>query len=229
MNSISENISALNERIEKACARSGRNPGEIHVIAVAKTVGADSVLEATKAGIINIGENRVQELNSKFAVLGDICKWHMIGHLQTNKVKQLIDKVDLIHSVDSIDLAQEINKKAASLGKVTKILMQVNISGEESKSGVKPERIFDFAFALSVLGNIKVLGLMTIAPLISDEMTVRPVFSELYKISVDMKHQNIDNVDMDFLSMGMSNDFEFAIEEGSNMIRVGTAIFGKRI
>ncbi len=180
------------------------------------------------AGITDIGENRVQELCSKYEILDNSCNWHLIGHLQTNKVKYVIDKVRLIHSVDSIKLAREIDRQAAKAGKTVDVLIQVNVANEEMKYGIAPEEVYDFLTEASGLGNIKVKGLMTIAPFAQDMGDIRPIFRRMRKIYIDMRNENIDNISMEFLSMGMSNDFETAIEEGSNMVRIGTAIFSKR-
>jgi len=225
---IAENIEKVKKRVFSAAERSGRNPCDIKIIAVTKTVSAEAVEEAIKSGITDMGENRVQELCSKYEIINNKCSWHLIGHLQKNKVKYVIDKVRLIHSVDSVELAEEINKHAAKANKIMDVLVQVNVSGEETKFGIEPGQVYNFLTKLSGLGNIKVRGLMTIAPLVSEKEDVRPIFRQLKKIFIDMKNENIDNISMEFLSMGMSNDFEVAIEEGSNMVRIGTAIFGKR-
>lgn len=225
---INENCKNVEERIRTAAIRAGRNPDEIKLIAVTKTVDADRICKALEYGITDVGENRVQELCDKYSLFGDRCKWHLIGHLQTNKVKYIIDKVSLIHSLDSMELAEEIQKRAEKAGRIVDVLVQVNVAKEATKFGIDAASTADFLRKLSKMGNIKVRGLMTIAPFSEDPEQVRWVFSDLRKLHIDIIEENIDNIDMDYLSMGMSNDFEVAIEEGANMVRVGTAIFGKR-
>jgi pyridoxal phosphate enzyme (YggS family) len=225
---LRENLDGVCERIERACARSGRKSNEITLVAVTKTVEPERIIRVIDEGISNLGENKVQEICDKFESVNRPCSWHLIGHLQTNKVKYIIDKVSLIHSVDRLELAQEIQKRAEKSGKVMDILVQVNIAQEEQKSGVYTDKLYDLITGISTLRNLRVKGLMTIAPFTEDPEAVRPVFRELNKISVDIKNENIDNINMGLLSMGMSNDFEVAIEEGANIIRVGTAIFGRR-
>ncbi len=227
--SIAENVKRVKEKIENACARVGRNPEEITLIGVTKTHGADIINEGIAAGITDIGENRVQELMSKIDDINKKAKIHLIGHLQSNKVKYIADKVEMIHSVDSLKLAKEISNKALSYGKVMDILIQLNISGEESKSGLAPQELDEFLEEVSSMKGIFVKGLMTIPPIESGKMSVsREIFRECNKIFVDKRKKIYDNIKMDILSMGMSNDFEIAIEEGSNMVRVGRAIFGER-
>lgn len=228
MEYIAENISDIKERIRRAAAKSGRKETDITLVAVTKTVEPERIIKAIEEGIVDLGENRVQELNEKYDNIRRECKWHLIGHLQTNKVKYIIDKVKLIHSVDSLELAHEIQKRAEKAGRVMDILVQVNVAGEETKSGIAPQETLDFIREIAVLGNIKVRGLMTIAPLAAKPEEVRYVFRDLRNKLIDIKKENNDNIDMTYLSMGMSNDFEVAIEEGSNIVRVGTAIFGKR-
>jgi len=225
---IKSNIEEVRKRVEKAALKSGRNPGDIKIIGVTKTVDTDRIMKAIDAGIVDLGENRVQELLEKYDKINRECRWHLIGHLQTNKVKYIIDKVSLIHSVDRIELVQEIQKRAEKIGRIVDVLVQVNVAEEESKFGIRTSEALDFVKEVSRFENIKVRGLMTIAPLVENPETVRYVFRELRKLLIDIRQENIDNINMDFLSMGMSNDFEIAVEEGSNMIRVGTAIFGRR-
>ena len=225
---IKSNIEEVRKRVEKAALKSGRNPGDIKIIGVTKTVDTDRIMKAIDAGIVDLGENRVQELLEKYDKINRKCRWHLIGHLQTNKVKYIIDKVSLIHSVDRIELVQEIQKRAEKIGRIVDVLVQVNVAEEESKFGIRTSEALDFVKEVSRFENIKVRGLMTIAPLVENPETVRYVFRELRKLLIDIRQENIDNINMDFLSMGMSNDFEIAVEEGSNMIRVGTAIFGRR-
>lgn len=225
---ITENINAINRRIREAALRCGRNVEEIKLIAVSKTVGTDRIKEAFQCGITDYGENRVQELCDKYDILDMECNWHLIGHLQTNKVKYILGKVSMIHSLDSIELALEIQKRAEKAGRQVNALVQVNVAGEESKFGISPESTLKFVREVSKMGNIRIKGLMTIAPLATDPEDIRWVFTDLRKLLIDIRQENIDNIDMECLSMGMSNDFEVAIEEGSNMIRIGTALFGKR-
>lgn len=249
---IKDNIAQILKRVGDAAVRSGRAPNDVTTIAVTKTVEPERILKSIECGLLNLGENKVQELCDKFDLVRDTggrfscivsnetrepspciaspCfpAWHLIGHLQTNKVKYIIDKVKMIHSVDRIELAEEIQKRAERAGKIMEVLLQVNIAEEESKFGMKKEMVYDFLKKVCKYSNMKVKGLMTIAPLAENPEDVRWVFKELGKLHIDITRENIDNIDMDYLSMGMSNDFEVAIEEGSNMVRIGTAIFGKR-
>jgi pyridoxal phosphate enzyme (YggS family) len=230
-NNIRENIDNIRMRVEKAALKAGRKPEEIKIIAVTKNIAPDKIIEAIDAGIVDLGENRVQELQDKINTINALKKnanWHMIGHLQRNKVKYLIDSVDMIHSLDSIELATETDKRAQKANRIIDVLVQVNIAGEKSKFGIYEDRVMDFVKKVSKCKNIKVKGLMTIAPLVQDPEDARFVFKQLRKIFIDISRENIDNIDMDYLSMGMSNDFEVAIEEGANIVRIGTAIFGKR-
>jgi len=229
---IKENIEVIRKRIEKAAIKAGRNPSDIKLIAVTKNVEPQNIIEAIEAGVVDFGENRVQELLNKANIIEEKSdknvKWHMIGHLQTNKVKYIVDKITMIHSLDSLKLAQEIDRKAQKLGKTIDVLIQVNIAEEASKFGLKKNEVLDFVKTVGSLKNIKVKGLMTIAPFAENPEQVRFVFSGLRKIFIDICRENINNIDMKYLSMGMSNDFEIAIEEGANIVRIGTAIFGKR-
>lgn len=228
MNYIKDNIAEIFQRVEAAACKTGRNLDDIHIIAVTKTVDEDRIVEAINCGLKNLGENRVQELCDKYEKIDKPCSWHLIGHLQTNKVKYIIDKVEMIHSVDRLDLAQEIQKRAERAGRVMEVLVQVNIAKEESKFGLEKEKVMGFLRQVCKFPNIRVRGLMTIAPFSLNPEDVRWVFTELRKLYIDISRENIDNIYMDYLSMGMSNDFEAAIEEGSNMVRIGTAIFCKR-
>lgn len=224
---LSEKLEEVRKKINGAAREAGTAPEDITLVAVTKTHGADVINEAVRLGITDIGENKVQEvLEKRDSVLP--VKWHLIGHLQTNKVKNIVDKVSLIHSVDSVKLLDEIEKQSKIKGITSNVLIQVNISGEETKYGIKPEdteRIIEYAEALS---NVKIRGLMTIAPKIYGEFTNRRYFDDIRRIFVDIKQKKYDNSTMDFLSMGMSGDFEEAIRAGSNMVRVGSAIFGMR-
>ena len=225
MSEIADRIAEVRRRIADAAARVGRDPGEIQLIAVSKTVDIPQVLDAYEnAGQMAFGENRVQELVRKY---DPRFQWHQIGHLQTNKVKYIVDKVELIHSVDSLHLAEEINRQGEKIGKTVSVLLQVNVSGEESKFGVSPCEVFSLVTKMSQMRNISLKGLMTMAPNVTNPEKTRLFFRELKNIYIDIGNKKIDNVHMNYLSMGMSNDFEIAIEEGANLIRVGTSIFTK--
>jgi len=225
---IKRNLEIIREKIEKAAAKSGRKFEDIMLVAVSKTVEPEKIIKAIDEGITELGENRVQELTQKYDIINRDCNWHLIGHLQTNKVKYIVDKVKLIHSVDRYSLAAEINDRASKIGKKVDILVQVNISGEQSKFGVSEKEALSLIRQIAELENLRVRGLMTIAPYTSNPETVRYVFAGLRKLSIDIEKENINNINMEYLSMGMSNDFEVAIEEGSNIVRIGTALFGER-
>ena len=226
---ICANLAEINEKIAVAAAKSGRKREDITLVAVSKTVGAAEVNEAYASGQRVFAENRVQCLLEKLDTtaqynMNDV-DWHLIGSLQTNKVKYIIDKVSLIHSVDSIHLAEEINKCAAKKGLKMNCLLQVNVSGEESKHGVELEDVDRIVEEFTKFDNLTLKGLMTMAPSEADEYELRSIFSKLHKKYIDIGSQKGHNVDMSYLSMGMTHDFTYAIEEGSNMIRVGTGIF----
>ena len=225
---IAHNVDKINKRIEVSAKKSGRNPDDITLIAVSKTVDADVIRCAYDHGIRDFGENKVQEIMNKYDKLPGDVRWHLIGHLQKNKVKYIIDKVVMIHSVDSYSLIDEIELRAAKCDKVMDILLQVNVSGEESKFGVSPDEVLDYVRYISQKPHIRLRGLMTIAQYAQNTEETRPIFAKLSEIYIDIKQERLDNVYMDYLSMGMSNDFEVAIEEGANLIRVGTSIFGER-
>ena len=235
-NNVKENISSVMERVSKAAIGSGRKPEMIKVIAVTKNVEYERIMEALKTSTIrDLGENRVQELVSKFEIFNSKLEsnykninWHFIGRLQRNKVKYIVDKVKMVHSLDSIKLAQEINDRMEKVQRIMDVLIEVNVAEEKTKYGIKTNEVEDFLKEVSNFKYIKVKGLMTIAPKVPDPEEVRPVFRELKKIFIDISRKNIDNIDMVYLSMGMSNDFKVAIEEGSNIVRIGTSIFGKR-
>ncbi|MBE5964736.1 MAG: YggS family pyridoxal phosphate-dependent enzyme [Lachnospira sp.] len=229
MSTISKNISLVRENIATACKKTGRNIEEVTLIAVSKTKPVDMLKDAFDAGAIDFGENKVQELCDKIEHFqNEHMNWHMIGHLQTNKVKYIVDKVCLIHSVDSIKLALQIDKEAAKKGVIANILLEVNVAEEESKFGLTCENVEDLVKEISKLSNIRVKGLMTVAPYTENAEENRVYFRKLKQLSVDIKTKNIDNVSMDILSMGMTNDYMIAIEEGSTHVRVGTGIFGDR-
>jgi pyridoxal phosphate enzyme (YggS family) len=228
MSLISENIQSVEERIRAACARAGRSRDEVTLICVTKTMPVEDLRQAYDAGQRSFGENRVQEINDKFPQLPSDIQWHMIGHLQRNKVKYLMDKAVMIHSVDSAALAQTISKEAVKAGRVMDILLEVNAAEEESKFGLTCADVLPLVREIAPLPGIHICGLMTVAPFTDDPETNRVFFRKLRDLSVDIGRESIDNVSMHILSMGMTGDFEVAIEEGATHIRVGTAIFGKR-
>lgn len=225
---IRENLRTVEDRIQAACRQCGRNREEVQLIAVSKTKPVEMLEEAYACGCRDFGENKVQELVDKYERLPKDIRWHMIGHLQRNKVKYIVDKVYLIHSVDSLRLAEEISKEAVKKDIQASILVEVNVAEEESKFGVKVEDTEELVRKAALLPNIHVQGLMTIAPYVEDPEANRPIFRRLCKLAVDIKMKNIDNVHMDVLSMGMTGDYQVAIEEGATMVRVGTGIFGDR-
>ena len=225
---MKENIEEVRSRIENACRKAGRDPSEVTLIAVSKTMPVEDLLRARELGMKHFGENKVQEIVDKYDQIPKDQTWHMIGHLQRNKVKYIIDKVAMIHSVDSLRLAEAISKEAVKKDVVMPVLIEVNVAGEESKFGVSPDDVKPLVKEISVLPNIRVKGLMTIAPFVENGEENRPVFRRLREISVDIAQENIDNVCMNVLSMGMTVDYDVAVEEGATMVRVGTAIFGKR-
>ena len=225
---LKENLAQVEENIQRACERAGRDRKEVTLIAVSKTKPVEMLREIYDAGIRVFGENKVQELVDKYEVLPEDIKWQMIGHLQRNKVKYIIDRVDLIHSVDSIRLAETIDKEAEKKGITAKILIEVNVAKEDTKFGLMPEEVDNFIEQLANYKHIQVQGLMTIAPFVSDPEENRPIFARLRELSVDIGKKNVDNINMSVLSMGMTNDYQVAIEEGATMVRVGTGIFGAR-
>ena len=225
---VAENIIQVKKKIGEACARSGRDPQEVTLIAVSKTKPASMVEEAAAVGVRDFGENKVQEILEKSPLFPKDFNWHMIGHLQRNKVKQIIGKTCLIHSVDSVRLAQQIEEEAAKKEIEVPILLEVNVAKEESKFGFFLEEVQDAVMEISAYPHVKIKGLMTIAPFVSDPEENREIFRKLNQFYVDMKSKNIDNVTMSVLSMGMTGDYEVAIEEGATMVRVGTGIFGAR-
>lgn len=226
METIKNNLETINKKIKKAALKVNRNFREIKLVAVTKTATIEQIKEAISTGVKIIGENKVQEAKEKYQILTADIEWHLVGHLQTNKVKYAIEIFDFIHSVDSIKLAKEIDKRSLQFGKITNVLVEVNISGEETKYGIKPEQVEPFLKEISEFSRIRVRGLMTIAPIVEDKEEVRPYFRKLRELSKEIKSKNIKNVKMDHLSMGMTDDFEVAIEEGANMVRIGRGIFG---
>lgn len=228
MQEIQDNIRNISQNIKDICIREGKDPENVTIIAVTKTVDADRINYAVECGMQNIGENKVQEIMNKHENIKGNVNWHLIGHLQTNKVKYIIDKVALIHSVDSVSLAEEISRRAEKAGLVKDVLVQVNVAEEATKFGIDYEEIDSFVKTLSQLSGIRVKGLMTIAPYFEDIELVRPVFRKLKEKFDQLSKADIPNVEMKYLSMGMTNDYKLAIEEGSNMVRIGTGIFGAR-
>lgn len=225
---IKENLETVSRHIQEACRIAGRSTENVTLIAVSKTKPISMLEEAYQEGIRDFGENKVQELCDKYDQLPKDIRWHLIGHLQRNKVKYVVGKTALIHSVDSFRLAEEIQKEAIKKNTIVSVLLQVNVAREESKSGFYTEEIFAMTEKIAALDHLRIQGLMTIAPFVENPEENRPVFSQLKQISVDILSKNIDNVTMDILSMGMSGDYLVAIEEGATMVRIGTGIFGAR-
>ncbi len=225
---IADNLNEIRFRMQEACRRSGRNMRDVTLIAVSKTKPLSALKDAYDADARDFGENKVQEIVEKAPQMPSDAHFHMIGHLQRNKVKQVLKHVVMIHSVDSVRLAEQIQADASRAGIVMDVLLEVNVAKEESKFGFMPEEVEDAVKVISQFPNVHICGLMTIAPFVDDAEENRPVFKKLYQLSVDIKSKNIDNVSMGVLSMGMSGDYEVAIEEGATLIRVGTSIFGTR-
>lgn len=222
---VEDNLLKIRENIRRACEKSGRNENDVTVMAVTKTVAPEKINRAVELGITVLGENRVQEFLSKYELVDKRAKWHIIGRLQKNKVKYIADKVEMIHSVDSVALAEEIDRQCKKHGRLMKVLVEVNVSGEESKGGIKAAYAADFVEKISKFENITVCGLMTMAPLGANDELLHQIFSNLYKISVDISAKKLDNVTMDCLSMGMSGDYVIAVEEGATIVRIGHALF----
>lgn len=225
---IKENLDQVRENIKMACEAAGRKNSDVTLIAVSKTKPVSMLMEAYECGCREFGENKVQELVDKYEVMPKDIKWHMIGHLQRNKVKYIVDKAALIHSVDSLKLAQEISKEAIKKDVQVSILIEVNVAGEDTKFGVKPEDTEKLVREIALLPGIHIEGLMTIAPYVDDPEDNRQYFEQLKQLSVDINRKNIDNVNMNVLSMGMTGDYIVAVEEGASFVRVGTGIFGTR-
>ena len=225
---IKENLEEVREKIRQACQRSGRREEDVTLISVSKTKPVEMLKEAYEAGSRDFGENRVQEIMEKYGQMPEDVRWHMIGHLQKNKVRQVIDKAVLIHSVDTVELAEQIEKDAAKRDLTVDILLEVNVAEEESKFGFRTEEVEAAVMKIKEFPHVHIQGLMTIAPFVSNSEDNREVFKKLYQLYVDIRSKNIDNVSMSVLSMGMTGDYEVAVEEGATMIRVGTGIFGAR-
>ncbi len=225
---ISDNLDIVEQNIVKACERAGRKREEVTLISVSKTKPVPMLEEAYNWGSRDFGENKVQEITEKYPVLPKDINWHLIGHLQRNKVKYIVDKVKLIHSVDSLRLAEQIENECVKKNVEMDILIEVNVAEEESKFGMKTSEVIDMVKKIAVFSHVHIKGLMTIAPYTDNPETNRQYFRQLKQLSVDIKEKNIDNVTMDCLSMGMTGDYEVAIEEGATLVRVGTGIFGER-
>lgn len=225
---IQENIKLVEENIKKACEKVGRDVNEVTLIAVSKTKPYTAIEEALPTGVKDYGENKVQELCDKYEILPKDIKWHMIGHLQRNKVKYLVGKASLIHSVDSIRLAEQIEKEYAKADEIANILIEVNMAQEESKFGITSEETEQLVREIAKFPHIRIKGLMTIAPYTDNPESNRVYFRNIKKLSVDIENKNIDNVSMSVLSMGMTGDYQVAVEEGATLVRVGTGIFGER-
>lgn len=226
--SLADNYNEVLSNVKLACVRSGRNLNDVTLIAVSKTKPIEMLEEIYSTGCRDFGENKVQELVEKYELLPKDIRWHMIGHLQTNKVKYIVDKVYMIHSVDSVKLAKEISKEACKKNVTVKILLEVNIAEEDSKFGVTKDACISFYNEVSILPGIEVCGLMTIAPYVENPENNRQHFVNLAQLNIDIAHQKKDNEYMSLLSMGMTGDYQVAIEEGATYVRVGTAIFGTR-
>ena len=225
---MKQKLEEIRKEIANAANKSGRSEEDITLIAVSKTYPVEAIQEAIGLGCYDFGENKVQELAQKIEDIKEDVRWHQIGHLQTNKVKYIVGKTALIHSVDSYKLAVEIDKQSNKNNCITNILVEVNVANEESKHGIMSSEVIEFVEQVSKLQNTRIMGLMTVAPFVNDPEENRPIFRKLYELSVDIQNQKFDNVSSEVLSMGMSNDYTVAIEEGATMVRIGTAIFGNR-
>lgn len=225
---VKENLKQVEQKIKEACKRAGRERSEVTLIAVSKTKPVEMINEAMECDIVTFGENKVQELLEKQSMIDNMLDWHLIGHLQRNKVRQIVGKVKRIHSVDSIRLAKQIQDECEKRNIIADILIEVNVAKEESKFGFMPEETEDALREIATYPNVRVQGLMTIAPYVENPEENRTYFRQLKKLLVDINNKNIDNINISELSMGMSGDYEVAIEEGATYIRVGTGIFGNR-
>jgi pyridoxal phosphate enzyme (YggS family) len=226
--SVADNLKTVMDRIAFAAKRAGRDPSSVRLVVVTKTIDIERIREAVSSGATLLGENRVQEAKEKIEKLGPIACWHLIGHLQTNKAKYAVKLFDLIHSVDNLELAKEIDRQAAKIGKVQNVLIEVNIAGEASKAGMAVKEAPALAREIAKLKNVSIQGLMTMPPFSDDPEDSRPYFCVLRELAESIAKENNPGVSMQELSMGMSGDFEVAVEEGATMVRVGTAIFGER-
>lgn len=228
MSDVAGNIRIVKEKIAEAALRTGRDPSEVRLMGVTKTVDDDRIMEAIRAGIDIIGENYVQEAKRKMEKMGRVLPWHLIGHLQTNKAKYAVKLFDMIHSVDRIPLAQELNRRAATAGAEISILVEVNVSGEDTKSGVAAEHAVALVREIAGFAGLRVRGLMTMAPWFDNQEDARPYFRKLRELKEAIIEANIPGIEMKELSMGMSGDYEVAVEEGATIVRIGTKIFGAR-
>lgn len=227
---IDANVNTIRRRIAGACARAGRTPDDVTLVAVSKTFPASTVRDAVRAGITDVGENYVQELLAKREQLApEQIRWHFIGHLQSNKVRYIAPWITLIHAVDSLSIAREIDRRAAQAGRVIELLVEINTTGEETKFGIPPDTAVSFLRSLEPFAHVRVAGLMTIGPFLPDPEGSRPMFRTLYHLREELRALGLANATMRHLSMGMTGDFEVAIEEGATLIRIGTAIFGSRV
>lgn len=227
MGIINENIREVQEKIRQSALKANRDPAGVSIVAVTKTVPVEKIEEAIASGLNILGENRVQELMDKYSALKGV-EWHLIGHLQSNKVKYIVDKVSLIHSLDRFSLADEINTRMSACGRAMDVLIQVNVAEEDTKFGMKSAETAEFVDAVSRLPGLKVRGLMTIGPFVSDAEKIRPVFRKLRLLAEEIKTIGFPGVEMKHLSMGMSNDYMVAVEEGATLVRIGSSIFGQR-
>lgn len=225
---VVDNYNKIKEEVIQTAVKAGRNPEDVTLIAVSKTKPLADIEELIRIGVVDFGENKVQELCDKYENVSKPARFHQIGHLQTNKVKYVVDKAYMIHSLDSLKLAKEIEKEAAKKNVIAQVLIEVNVAEEDSKFGLKLQEVIPFLKEIKDFSHIHVNGLMTIAPFVDDPEDNRKYFRALKQLSLDIICENIDNIDMNVLSMGMTNDFKVAIEEGATMVRVGTAIFGQR-
>jgi pyridoxal phosphate enzyme (YggS family) len=228
-NNLINAINNVKQKISDAALKSGRKPEDVLLLGVTKTVDVETMQKALDLGVSHFGENRVQEYLKKSDIIKRECHWHIIGRLQTNKVKYLDQRITLIHSLDRIELAEALQKRGQKINHTFPVLVQVNVSGEDTKAGIYADDLRNFILKLSKMGNIKIKGLMTIAPYTEDPEEVRYVFKEIKKLAVDIERENIENVSMEHLSMGMSGDYEIAVEEGSTIVRIGSALFGERV
>lgn len=226
---IKSNIMTVREKIASACNRAGRDSAEVTLVAVSKTKPVEMLLEAYAAGMTEFGENKPQELRDKATVIEAPIRWHMIGTLQKNKIKYVVGTACMIHSVDSVELAEAIDKEARKRNIICDILLEVNVAAEESKHGFTPEELEEAVVKVSKMENLHLCGLMTVAPYTENAEENRCYFRKMKELLIDIKNKNIDNISMDVLSMGMTSDYEVAIEEGATMVRVGTGIFGERM
>ncbi len=224
INHIAKNIETIRQNIKDECEKVNRNPDDVLILGVTKTIDADNIQKAVDEGICHLGENRVQELMDKIDKIDNV-KWHIIGHLQTNKVKYIVGKTYLIHSVESIKLAKEIDRLSKLNNITTDVLIEVNVSGEESKHGIRCDEINSFLDEIDNFSNVKVKGFMTMAPKAAAEDEIRHIFRKLYKIYVDISQKKYNNISMEYLSMGMSGDYKIAVSEGANIVIVGSAMF----